>query len=440
MTAERRRRIWGLALPIIGGMASQNLLNLIDTAMVGALGAPALAAVGMVSFLHFLAVAALTALSSAVQALAARRMGEGQSAIAARPLNAGLLLSLTLGLPLTALLYLGAPTLLGWVLDDPAAIAQGQPYLEARALGVAFVGMNFSYRGFFAAVNQTRFYLRTLLIMHVVNVLLSYALIFGHWGLPELGTRGAGLGTALSIILGSLIYTATALKHARPHGFMRARPHWEQFSSLLKLGLPSCIQQIFFAGGFVALFWIIGQVGTRELAVANVLINLSLVAILPGMAFGIAAASLVGQALGAQQPESAHAWAWDVIRLSARIFGVMGIVCVLLPRPLLSLFLHEPALVDMGTIPLQLIGLGMVVDGGGLILMQALLGAGAARTVMFVSVGFQWLLFLPAAYLVGPWLGGGLLAIWLAMTVYRGVQALVLLWIWQRRGWQSIRI
>lgn len=440
MTAERRQRIWALALPIIGGMASQNLLNLIDTAMVGALGAPALAAVGMVSFLHFLAVAALTALSSAVQALAARRMGEGQTQLAARPLNAGLLLSLTLGVPLTALLYFGAPTLLGWVLDDPAALAQGQPYLESRALAVAFVGMNFSYRGFFAAVNQTRFYLRTLLIMHVVNVLLSYALIFGHWGLPEMGTRGAGLGTALSIILGSAIYTATALRHARPFGFMRARPHWEQFSSLLRLGLPSCIQQVFFAGGFVALFWIIGQVGTAELAVANVLINLSLVAILPGMAFGIAAASLVGQALGAKQPDSAHAWAWDVIRLSARIFGLMGIICVLVPRRLLSLFLHEPALVEMGVLPLQLIGLGMVVDGAGLILMQALLGAGAARAVMFVSVGFQWLLFLPAAYLVGPWLGGGLLAIWLTMTVYRGIQALVLLWIWQRRRWQSIKI
>lgn len=440
MTAERRARIWALALPIIGGMASQNLLNLVDTAMVGALGAPALAAVGMVSFLHFLAVAGLTALSSAVQALAARRMGEGQTTLAARPLNAGLILSLSLGLPLTAVLYFGAPTLLGWVLDDPAALAQGQPYLEARALAVAFVGMNFSYRGFFAAVNQTRFYLRTLLIMHAVNVLLSYALIFGHWGLPEMGTRGAGLGTALSIILGSAIYTATALRHARPYGFMRARPRWEQFTSLLRLGLPSCVQQIFFAGGFVALFWIIGQVGTAELAVANVLINLSLVAILPGMAFGIAAASLVGQALGAQQPESAHAWAWDVIRLSARIFGVMGILCVLFPQPLLSLFLHAPELIDMGILPLQLIGLGMVVDGAGLILMQALLGAGAARAVMFVSVGFQWLLFLPAAYLVGPWLGGGLLAIWLTMTVYRGIQALVLLWIWQRRRWQSITI
>lgn len=440
MTAERRARIWALALPIIGGMASQNLLNLVDTAMVGALGAPALAAVGMVSFLHFLAVAGLTALSSAVQALAARRMGEGQTTLAARPLNAGLILSLSLGLPLTAVLYFGAPTLLGWVLDDPAALAQGQPYLEARALAVAFVGMNFSYRGFFAAVNQTRFYLRTLLIMHAVNVLLSYALIFGHWGLPEMGTRGAGLGTALSIILGSAIYTATALRHARPYGFMRARPRREQFTSLLRLGLPSCVQQIFFAGGFVALFWIIGQVGTAELAVANVLINLSLVAILPGMAFGIAAASLVGQALGAQQPESAHAWAWDVIRLSARIFGVMGILCVLFPQPLLSLFLHAPELIDMGTLPLQLIGLGMVVDGAGLILMQALLGAGAARAVMFVSVGFQWLLFLPAAYLVGPWLGGGLLAIWLTMTVYRGIQALVLLWIWQRRRWQSITI
>ncbi|MEN8720777.1 MAG: MATE family efflux transporter, partial [Oceanococcaceae bacterium] len=402
MTPERRQRIWALALPIIGGMASQNVLNLVDTAMVGALGAEALAAVGMVSFLMFLSVAAMTALSSAVQALASRRFGAGDMTRVALPLNAGLLVSLVLGIPLSLLIFALSEPILGLVLDDSAAVAEGVPYFEARALAAAFVGMNFSYRGYFAAVNQTRFYLRTLLIMHAANIVLSYGLIFGHWGLPALGTQGAGLGTALSIGLGTVIYTVTAWRQARPHGFLSARPGREQLQGLLRLGLPSCIQQVFFAGGFVALFWIIGQVGTPELAVANVLINLTLVAVLPGMGFGIAAASLVGQSLGARAPDDAHRWAWDVVRLSARVFGGLGLLMLLLPGPILGIFLHDPALVDMGRLPLQLIGAGMIVDGAGLILMQALLGAGAARKVMLVSVGFQWGLFLPAAWLAGP--------------------------------------
>ncbi len=440
MNPERRQRIWALALPIIGGMASQNVLNLVDTAMVGALGPAALAAVGMVSFLNFLAVAALTALSSAVQALAARRVGAGEMHIAARPLNAGLLLSLLLGLPLTVLLWHTAGPILAAVLSDPVAVAQGTPYFEARVLAIAFVGVNFAFRGYFAAVNQTRFYLRTLLIMHSLNVVLSYVLIFGKFGLPALGTLGAGLGTALSIIVGSLIYFATALRHARGQGFLSARPGGEQLRALLRLGLPSCVQQLLFAGGFVALFWIIGQVGTAELAVANVLINLTLVAVLPGMAFGIAAASLVGQALGAQQPAEAHRWAWDVVRLGSYVFGALGAVMLLLPEPVLGVFLREPHLVEMGRLPLQLIGAGMIVDGAGLILMQALLGAGAARTVMLVSIAFQWLFFLPLAWWLGPVLGYGLLAIWIAMMTYRGLQTAVLVGIWQRRGWQRIQL
>ncbi|MGB1558504.1 MAG: MATE family efflux transporter [Oceanococcaceae bacterium] len=440
MSPERRSRIWALALPIIGGMASQNLLNLVDTAMVGALGPAALAAVGMVSFLHFLAVAALTALSSAVQALASRRFGAGEVHLSALPLNAGLCVSLFIGLPLTLLLLQQAGTILGWVLDDAEAIAQGQPYFEARVLAIAFVGMNFSFRGYFAAVDQSRFYLRTLLVMHSSNILLSYVLIFGHLGLPAMGTFGAGLGTALSIMLGTAIYFATAWKHARGHGFLAARPGRAQFGALLRLGIPSCLQQVLFAGGFVALFWIIGQVGTRELAVANVLINLSLVAILPGMGFGIAAASLVGQSMGAKQPDAAYLWAWDVVRLAARVFAVLGGIMLFLPGPALSLFLHEPELIDMGRLPLQLVGLGMLFEGSGLILMQALLGAGAARTVMLIGIGFQWVLFLPLAWLLGPVLGYGLLAIWLAMSGYRALQTLLIVFIWYRRRWQQIEL
>lgn len=440
MTADRRRRILALALPIIGGMASQNVLNLVDTAMVGALGPEALAGVGMVSFLMFLSVAALTALSSAVQALASRRFGAGDHARTALPLNAGLLLSLVVGIPLTGLLLVSAESMLAAVLDDPAVIAQGVPYFQARTLAVAFVGMNFSYRGYFAAVNQTQFYLRTLLIMHAINIVLSYGLIFGRFGLPALGTQGAGLGTAISIVVGTLIYTLTAWRHARPHGFLSVRPGAEQIRGLLRLGGPSCVQQVLFAGGFVTLFWIIGQVGTPELAVSNVLINLTLLAVLPGMAFGIASASLVGQALGAQDPEDAHRWAWDVIRLASWVFGTLCAVMVFLPGPVLMLFLHDPQLVAMGRLPLQLIGAGMVVDGAGLILMQALLGAGAARVVMLVGVGFQWLLFLPAAWLAGPVMGYGLVVIWLLMMAYRGLQTGVLVWVWQRRKWQHIAL
>ena len=428
-----------LALPIIAAMTSQNVLNLVDTAMVGHLGAATLAGVGLASFLNFMTVAFITGLSSAVQAMAARRVGEGKLDESAIPLNGGILLSAALGIPLAALLIWQAPNILRLLNDDPDVVAAGTTYLQLRLLSVAAIGMNFSFRGYWSAIKLARLYMYTLLGMHSFNIALNYCLIFGKFGFPEMGVMGAGLGTSISIFLGTLTYFILGWRHARPAGFLARRPSREQFANLLRLGLPSSIQQLFFAGGFTVLFWIVGKVGTQELAVANVLINISLVAVLPGVGFGLAAATLAGQALGRKDPADAHRWAWDVCKVATVLFGLIGLPMLLMPRTLLGLFLPDAALIEIGALPLRLIGAGIIIDGVGLILMNALFGVGAARLVMGVSVGLQWLVFLPVAYLLGPVWGFGLSAIWLAMTAYRGIQSLILASVWQRRQWVHSR-
>ncbi len=440
MSAERRREILHLSLPIIGGMTSQNILNLVDTWLVGGLGAAALAATGIANFMNFMAVAAITGLSTAVQAIAARRVGEGRIGEAAVPLNGGLLLSLAVGVPLSLLLIAAAPWFYAALVRDPAVVEQGVPYLQWRMVAVALVGMNFSFRGYWSAVKLTRLYLYTLIWMHLLNIVFSWTLIYGKFGFPALGTTGAGIGTTLAIAAGTATYFWHAHRHARGHGFLEKFPGREQLAGLLRIGAPSCIQQLLFAGGFTALFWIIGQVGTEQMAVANVLVTISLLVILPGIGFGLAATTLVSQALGRMDAADAHRWPWDVYRVAAWLFAAMALPMLLFPAPVLLFFLRDPALVDLGQLPLQLIGLGILVDGLGLIMMHGLLGAGATGQVMRVSVGFQWLIFLPAAWLLGPGLGYGLTAIWLCMTLYRGAQTAVFVAYWQRREWVHIKL
>lgn len=440
MSAERRREILHLSLPIIGGMTSQNILNLVDTWLVGGLGAAALAATGIANFMNFMAVAAITGLSTAVQAIAARRVGEGRIGEAAVPLNGGLLLSLAVGVPLSLLLIAAAPWFYAALVRDPAVVEQGVPYLQWRMVAVALVGMNFSFRGYWSAVKLTRLYLYTLIWMHLLNIVFSWTLIYGKFGFPALGTTGAGIGTTLAIAAGTATYFWHAHRHARGHGFLEKFPGREQLAGLLRIGAPSCIQQLLFAGGFTALFWIIGQVGTEQMAVANVLVTISLLVILPGIGFGLAATTLVSQALGRKDAADAHRWPWDVYRVAAWLFAAMALPMLLFPAPVLLFFLRDPALVDLGQLPLQLIGLGILVDGLGLIMMHGLLGAGATGQVMRVSVGFQWLIFLPAAWLLGPGLGFGLTAIWLCMTLYRGAQTAVFVAYWQRREWVHIKL
>ena len=342
MTPERRNRILQIALPIIGGMMSQNVLNLVDTAMVGVLGPAALAAVGIGGFVNFMAAAAIMGLATGVQAMTARRIGEERVDESAVPLNGGLFLALVIGAFLTALAFFAAPVIFPLLNGDPAVIADGVPYFQSRCLAIIAVGMNFSFRGFFTGVSLSGLYMRTLLIMHACNVVLNYLLIFGNFGFPELGAQGAGVSTALSTAIGTCIYFILAWRHARPNGFFHRVPRRDTMISMMRLSVPSAIQQFVFAAGMTALFWIIGQVGTQETAASNVLVNLFLVALLPGLGLGMAAMTLVSEALGRKDPDDARRWAYDVLKITCLALGALGLPAIVVPELILSGFIHDP--------------------------------------------------------------------------------------------------
>ncbi|NNF60551.1 MAG: MATE family efflux transporter [Gammaproteobacteria bacterium] len=436
----RLRRIMTLSLPIIGGMMSQNVLNLVDTAMVGMLGNAALAAVGMGGFANFMCMALILGISTGVQAMSARRKGAGELSETARPLNAGLLMVLAVAPALSVLLYIAAPWFYPLLNGDPEVIEPGVPYLQMRLAGITFVGMNFAFRGFWNAIDRSSVYMTTLIVMHVCNILLNYMLIFGKFGAPELGATGAGLGTTLSTLLGTIIYLTLGWRQLRPQGFLHGLPSRTETWNLLRLSLPSGVQQLFFSTGFVATYWIIGLVGTRELAAANVLINVTLVAILPGLGLGLAAATLVGQALGRDDAVDAEQWGWDVTKIGVLLMTALGLPMLLVPDLIMTAFIHDAQTLDVGRLPMRIVGATMAIEAVGMVLMHALLGAGDAKRVMVVAITTQWAIFLPLAYMVGPVLGLGLVGIWIMQGIYRIMQAAIFLRFWSQRGWVSIKV
>jgi MATE family multidrug resistance protein len=438
--SARLKRILALGLPIIGGMVSQNVLNLVDTAMVGTLGNAALAAVGLGGFANFMFMALILGISTGVQVMSARRKGQGQFDGMARPLNAGLLMVLVSAPLLSAALYFSIPAIYPLINADPDVIRQGVPYLQARTLAILFVGCNFAFRGYWNAVDLSRYYMGTLILMHSTNIFLNWILIFGNLGAPALGVTGAGIASAISTAVGLAIYVFLGFRHARPHGFLCGLPPFADVKKIFTLSFPTGLQQLFFSTGFLVMFWIIGQVGTRELAAASVLINVMLVAILPGMGLGMAASTLVGQALGRGEPDDAARWGWDVVKVAVVMLGMLGVPFWVHPDPILGVFIHDPVTVDVARIPARLVGLLMALEAVGLVLMHALLGAGDARRVMLVAVSTQWFLFLPAAYVAGPVLGLGLTTIWLLHGGYRALQTGMFVRYWRARQWTKITL
>ncbi len=302
------------------------------------------------------------------------------------------------------------------------------------------LGANFAFRGYWNGVNMSKVYMRTLVVMHASNIVLNYVLIFGHLGLPSLGVTGAGIGSAIATFLGSLLYLVQGLKMARCSGFLRRLPDRSTVATMLRLSVPTGLQQFFFASGLTAFFWIIGRIGTAELAASNVLTQLLLVAILPGVGFGMAAASLVSQALGRRQPDDAREWGWDVARMATALVGVMALIGLVFPDLLLRPFLHDPEILALARVPLRALGATMFVDTLGLALMNALLGVGDNLRVMIVALTLQWVLFLPVAYVIGPVLGYGMTEVWLAQIGYRMLQTVVFALRWRSGAWIELRV
>ena len=319
-------------------------------------------------------------------------------------------------------------------------IEPGVPYLEWRLGAIVFVGINFVFRGYWNALDMSRLYMTTLIWMHGSNIVLNYALIFGKLGAPELGVAGAGMASAFSMAIGSVIYLYLGLRHARKDGFLRHLATRAETASLIRISIPSGLQQLFFAAGLVTMFWIIGRIGTPELAAANVLITILLFALLPGLALGIACTTLVGQALGKGDREDAYHWAWDVAKFSFILLAILGLPIVLIPDLVLSIFIHETATRELAYWSMLAMGLTMPIEALGFAFMHGLLGAGDARRVMLVSIGTQWLLFLPLAYVIGPLLGFGLTAVWIWQGIIRAVQAWIFIAMWRGRRWQHIAV
>ncbi|MEM1173643.1 MAG: MATE family efflux transporter [Pseudomonadota bacterium] len=440
MESSRLRRISLLSLPIIGGMVSQNLLNLVDTAMVGYLGNAALAAVGLGGFVVFMCQALILGISTGVQTTAARRKGEGRLFRAVRNLNTALLIILVIAPVFSAILIQLAGPVYPLLNQDAAVIEGGVPYLQWRLAAIVFVGMNFAFRGYWNALDLSRLYMFTLIIMHVCNIVLNYLLIFGKFGAPELGVEGAGIASALSVAIGTATYFILGFRYAGRAGFLRGLATRKEVASLVRISIPSGIQQLFFAASFVVMFVIIGMIGTAELAVANVLITVTLFAILPGLALGLACTTLVSQAMGRKDPEDAYQWGWDVAKVAVVLLTVLGMPMWVAPDFVSALFLHDEATRELARWPMRVVGLSMPIEALGFAFMHGLLGAGDSRRVMFVSIGVQWILFLPLAYLLGPVLGLGLLTVWLLQGVSRTLQSLAFLSSWRSRSWQRIAV
>jgi putative MATE family efflux protein len=289
-------------------------------------------------------------------------------------------------------------------------------------------------------MERPKVYMSIVLMMSVLNIILNYTFIFGHFGSPAMGVRGAALGTILSLYAGVLTNAALAFFYLRKEGFLSAMPKPALLTRIMKIGLPATMQEFLFSLGYITFFWMVGRVGTAELAATGVLIRVTMVLVLLAMALGMASATLVSRTVGEGDIPGAARWGWDVGKLGVITITLLGLPLLLFPELFLSFFFTDPKTLAMAVIPLRLVaitsGLGSLIYIFG----YTLYSVGDGNRVVLVSFTTQWVFFLPLVWIVGPYLQSSLLQIWLVQMAYGALATALITAIWMNGRWKTIKI
>lgn len=441
---DRSRAILFLAGPIIGGMASQTVLNLVDAAMVGRLGPAAQGSVGLGSFTFFVLANLTIGLGTGVQAMVSRRDGEGDPKGAGAALDTALAATFLIALPLGYLLSLLAPLILPLLSGDATVIEGGSSYLGIRLMALGVVTANYCFRGFWNGIGRSRTYLMTLLVIHSVNIFLNWVLIFGNLGAPPLGVQGAAIASALSAAVGTVSYMVLALSNRE----VRERYTPFKFGALSAsvarrlagLSWPEALRGIGLMFGFLLFLRIHSYLGTRELAAGTILVQLASVGFLPALGFGLAGATFVGRALGQGRPDEARAVIWQTLRIAIALLVVPLLVMQAAPDWVLSQFTPDGVVIDLARPALRLLAISFVIDAVPFVIIYSLLGAGATRWAAVVQLGAQYLVLLPLAWVLGITLHWGVVGLWLGLIGSRLVLAGLALHKLRSSSWETIKV
>ena len=432
---QRVRIIFSLSLPIVLILLAQTLMGLIGIAMVSHLGDAAVAGIGVATALLSTLMAVLFGIDTGVQALVARRVGAGESLAAAVALNDALAIATAGGLLLVVLGYGAGPALFVLIANDPAVVAWGLPYLNAALPMLLFLGASFAFGAYRNGVGTPRYTLLVVAIQLPCSALFSYLLIFGSLGLPRLETAGAGLAATLAALVALAVHLVLASRIAPVPGFLRTRPSWSGVRLILGIGLPVGIQQFLVYVGTAVLLAIVGLIGPGAVAAMNVMLSLMLLPILAASGLGIAAATLVGTALGRGDAPDARCWGWEVAGLGALAILPFSLAVLAAPRGTLGLFIADRTTTDLAAAPLGVLALGMSIDAFGRILGFALRGAGATRLVTATAFTLQWGVQLPLAWLIGVHLGFGLLGMAISRLCLFAAEAVIVTLLWRNGFW-----
>ena len=436
------RAIILLSVPTILEMSMESLFGIVDVFWVASLGPDAVAAVGLTEGLLTLIFAAAMGLCMGTTAMVARRIGEKDPAGAAAAAVQSILLGLLISLPIGLGGALFAPQLFRLMGASPEVVATGSSFGAIMLGGNATIFLLFLVNAIFRGAGDAVSAMRALWIGNAINLLLDPCLIFGLGPFPEMGVTGNAIATNIGRGIG-VLYQVSVICRGNGRltiGREQLRIDWPVLWRLLKVSLSGMFQFLIPMASYLVLVRMVSMFGSAALAGYTIALRIIIVAILPAWGMCNAAATLVGQNLGAKQPDRAETSVWRIGLYNMVFLCGVAVTFISFAEPMIRFFTRDSSVIPFGVDCLRMVSYGYGFYAYGMVLVQAFNGAGDTNTPTIINVFCYWLFQLPLAYLLSQPFGLGAQGVFLAITLAESVLAVVSIFFFRLGRWKEQQI
>lgn len=441
-TGSIRKAIFLLAIPMILEMLMESIFALVDIIYVSRVSVNAVATVGLTESVLTLVYAVAIGLSMAATALVARRTGEkdseGANQTAVQVIFLGVFISILISI--VGIVY--PREILALMGGDPDLIAEGYGYTRVLLGGNITVMLLFLINAVFRGAGNASIAMWTLILSNGLNIILDPIFIFGLGPIPAYGVEGAaiattiGRGTAVIAQLGVLFFGAGKIRLVVKDLVVRV----SVMINLIKVSLGGIGQFIIGTSSWVFLMRIMSEFGSEVLAGYTIAIRIMMFTLMPAWGMSNAAATLVGQNLGAEQPERAEKSVWITSKYCAFFMGAVSLIYIFFAPTFLGWFSENTEVVENGALCLQIMAAGYIAYAYGMVVIQSFNGSGDTKTPTYINFVCFWLFQLPFAYVMAITLDFGPIGVFLAITLAEILIAVVGIWMFKKGKWKSVKV
>ncbi len=434
------KQILAISTPIMLGSAAQNVIALTDGIFLGRVGEVELGAIGFVGVFYLIIASIGYGFSKGGQIMIARRVGENNMDAIGRTAFSMLYFELALALVMFLFMQFGAYYFFSLFVNSDAIFYKSLEYLEYRSYGVFFSYLGVAIIALYTGVARTSFIIIDTLILTLVNIVLNYGLIFGEFGLPEMGIAGAGLASTIAEIVAFIVFVIYILfdKETKKYNLFRLpKINVEEIKTMLRISVPIVVQFVVALGSWFFFFSIVENLGERALAASNVVRMIYLCLSIPCWGFSSGINTLVSNMLGQNKPELVVKVIGKTAFISLFMTMFLTLPVLLFPDYVMAIFTPDMTIINVAKTTLPILAVILTLFSTGAIIFNGLVGTGASYAGLKIQViGAIAYIFL--IYSIIVLYGGGLQLAWSAEIVYWALMIVFSIWYLRNRNWKDI--